>query len=116
MVKTQSGRQPFAHITPSDARKVLRVMLGLVGIQECARYRTHDLRRRHAKDLQISGMHSVQCCIWQCCCDCSSGSPLHVILEAGQWASPAFLKYIDVNRLDEELVLQAHCDESSGSD
>ena len=44
------------------------------------------------------------------------GSPLHVILDAGQWSSPAFLQYLDTNKLDEELVLHAHCDESSDSD
>ena len=59
LVRTQPGCQPFVHITPSDARRMLRVMLGLVGVVDCARYRTQDLRRGHAKDLQLSGQHVV---------------------------------------------------------
>ena len=34
------------------------------------------------------------------------------ILEAGQWRSPAFLKYLDMHSLDRDLIAQAHCDES----
>jgi hypothetical protein len=40
------------------------------------------------------------------------GSPLWKILEAGEWRSPAFLKYLDMSQLDEELVLNSHMDES----
>ena len=61
-------------------------------------YRTHDLRRGHALDLQCSG------------------APLWKILDAGEWSSPAFLKYLDLHRLDAELVVQAHMDESDSSD
>lgn len=46
----------------------------------------------------------------------SPGAPLWKILEAGQWRSPAFLKYLDMNSLDTELVAQAHCDESDSDD
>ena len=37
-----------------------------------------------------------------------SGAPLYEILEAGQWTSPAFLKYLDIHRLETELVVQVH--------
>ena len=46
---------PFRSITAANALKVLRVMLGLVGVTDPEKYRTHDLRRGHAKDLQLAG-------------------------------------------------------------
>ena len=42
----------------------------------------------------------------------ASGAPLWEILAAGEWSSPAFLKYLDLHRLDTELVVQAHACES----
>ena len=83
-----------------------------MGIANASLYRCHDLRRGHAKDLQ------------------ESGAPLRVILEAGEWKSPAFLEYLDIHKLETDLVVQvmvsvvrrclfalasateAHCDES----
>jgi len=44
------------------------------------------------------------------------GAPLYEILEAGDWKSPAFLKYLDRARLERDLVIQAHLDESDGAD
>ena len=108
---------PFKDITAANALKVLRIMMGLVGVDDPGRYKTHDLRRGHAKDLQLAGKWHLWFCASHLFNKCYYlGSPLHVILEAGQWSSPAFLKYIDINKLDEELVLHAHCDESSDSD
>jgi hypothetical protein len=62
------------------------------------KFRTHDLRRDHADDLR------------------ASGASLWVILTAGQWSSPAFLKYLDTGKLEADAVLQAHLDESSGEE
>ena len=45
-----------------------------------------------------------------------SGAPLWEILEAGEWSSPAFLKYLDLHRLDAELVVQAHVGESDSDE
>ena len=53
---------------------------------------------RHARDLQ------------------ANGAPLHTILAAGEWRSPAFLQYLDVNELEADAVVEAHMDESSGDD
>ena len=64
--------------------------------QLLAAFRTQDLRRGHALDLQLSG------------------APLWAILSAGEWKSPAFLQYLDMHRLETELVVQAHLDESEG--
>ena len=88
------GQGLFAGVTAASALKVLRQLLAVLKVEGAGEYRTHDFRRGHAKDLQ------------------QSGAPLWKILEAGQWRSPAFLKYLDMNSLDTELVAQAHCDES----
>ena len=45
-------------------------------------------------------------------CVCAIGAPLWKILEAGEWRSPAFLKYLDLHSLDRDLVIQAHVVES----
>jgi len=44
------------------------------------------------------------------------GAPLWEILAAGEWSSPAFLSYLDLHRLDAELVVQAHAGESDSDD
>ena len=45
-----------------------------------------------------------------------SGATLAEILLAGQWRSPAFLVYADLEALEQGAVLQAHLDEESSSD
>ena len=40
------------------------------------------------------------------------GSPLAVILAAGEWKSPAFLCYVDQQKLETDVVIAAHQDES----
>ena len=42
------------------------------------------------------------------------GAPLYEILKAGEWASPAFLKYLDLHTLECDAVVEAHVDESDG--
>jgi len=41
-----------------------------------------------------------------------AGAPLWKILEAGEWRSPAFLKYLDMHTLDRDLMIQTHVGES----
>ena len=50
-----SGKNLFPGITAASALTMLREMLEVVGAQGARSYRTHDLRRGHAKDLQVSG-------------------------------------------------------------
>ncbi len=45
-------------------------------------------------------------------CALAPGAPLWKILEAGEWRSPAFLKYLDFHKLETGLVMQAHLEES----
>jgi hypothetical protein len=52
-------------------------------------------RRGHARDLQ------------------SAGACLKEILAAGEWRSPAFLRYLDIDALESDLVVDAHMCESS---
>ena len=43
--------------------------------------------------------------------DVCAGAPLYMILAAGEWRSPAFLSYIDLHKLETDLVVQAHLEE-----
>ena len=45
-----------------------------------------------------------------------AGAPLYEILAAGEWRSPAFFAYIDYWRLETDVVVQAHVDESDDED
>ena len=94
---------------------------GTAGVACSGAYRTHDFRRGHAKDLQLSGMsYACSCCVHCCYYQRNGfvvpGAPLWQILEAGQWRSPAFLSYLDMHSLEKDLVVQAHCDESDEED
>ena len=40
------------------------------------------------------------------------GAPLYEILQAGEWRSPAFLKYLQLHTLERDAVVQAYVDES----
>jgi hypothetical protein len=95
---TAEGQRLFGQVTAALALKTLRTLLDVVNVRGAAAYRTHDLRRGHALDLQ------------------QSGAPLWEILQAGEWRSPAFLQYLDLHRLDQDLVVQAHMDEDSDDD
>ena len=53
----------FEGITAADALRVLRKILHEVHVEEAAIYRTHDFRRGHALDLQLSGGMCVACCV-----------------------------------------------------
>ena len=84
----------FGCVTAANALSTLRFILAQMGVEQASDYRTHDLRRGHAQDLV------------------ESGAPLATILAAGEWRSPAFLAYIDQNRLETDVVVAAHQDES----
>ena len=91
------GARPFSGFTGSSALHLLRELLANLGVTNASRYRTHDLRRGHARDLQ------------------ANGSTLREILNAGDWRSPAFLTYLDVNQLEEDAIMEAHIADSSDS-
>jgi len=94
LARLSPGQKLFEGITPAKALCTLRLMLHAIGIVDARDFRTHDLRRGHALDLQLAG------------------APLHEILAAGDWASPAFLVYLNKYRLERDLVQQAHLQEA----
>ena len=46
----------------------------------------------------------------------SAGAPLWEILAAGEWRSPAFMDYLDVHKMEAELVLEGCLNEESDCD
>ena len=63
------------------------------GVQGDFDFRTQDLRRGHAKDLQ------------------EAGAPLLIIFKAGEWRSSAILKYLDLTKLKHDCVAESHLPE-----
>ena len=55
LVNAKAGGKLFPNVTTSNVNHVLRSMLAELGIPNAERYRTHDFRRGHAKDLQLAG-------------------------------------------------------------
>ena len=90
----------FSGICAGVALQTLRRILGALDVKDNWSYRTHDLRRGHALDLQRSGL-AVHC--MSCRASPSlgvAGAPLYEILAAGEWSSPAFLQYLDFWKLE----------------
>ena len=93
-----TGAQPFARFDARCALANLRTCLQALGIVDAFKYRTHDIRRGHARDLQLGG------------------ASLYEILRAGEWRSPAFLSYMDKMELECGAALEAHLEDSSDDD
>ena len=91
---------------------MLRNALEAIGVPDAQSYRTHDFRRGHAEDLRLSGWDSCNGSLAAWFAFRSAGAPLWEILEAGQWSSPAFLKYLDLHSLERDVVVQAHMADS----
>ena len=70
----------------------------LTGCVDALQYTLHDMRRGHGLDLV------------------EEGGDLQEILSAGQWSSPAFLKYLDRSKVDRDAVVEAHVLESDSDD
>ena len=88
------GTRPFSDISAAGSLSTLRFFLAQLGVKDAALYRTHDLRRGRAFDLQ------------------QRGGTLREILQAGEWSSPAFLSYLDMTQLELGAVVEAHLAES----
>ena len=89
---------PFAGITAQAARKDLKKRLFQIGIDGASSYWLHDLRRGHAQDMV------------------DSGGRLCEILKAGEWTSPAFTAYLDLEAVEMAGVVEAHLAESDDED
>ena len=92
------GQSVFEGIYPGLAINTLRKYMGLLEKPNAKKYISHDIRRGHADDLR------------------RSGATLYEILTAGEWSSPAFLSYLDIDSLEADAVLEAHIDDSSSDD
>lgn len=92
------GQAAFPGVSAGGALKQLRSVLHTLGVENCSWYRTHDLRRGHALDMQLNG------------------STLQQILAAGEWRSPAFMQYLSMVDLELGAVVEAHQGESSSED
>ena len=87
--RIKPGTMLFKGKTSAIALSELRRMLEILGTPKAREYRCHDLRRGHALDLQLRG------------------APLHEILAAGEWRSPAFLEYLDRHAAERDMVQEA---------
>ena len=94
----ERGAQPFAEFKDGLALRSLRCILRRLAVPDAGIYRTRDIRRGRAQDLLVNG------------------ASLAEILSAGQWKSPAFLAYLDLETLEKGAVIEAHRDESSSDD
>ena len=92
------GQNIFAGITPAGFVRTLRRRLARLEIKDPENYGSHDFRRGHAVDMQLGGRS------------------LGEILRAGEWTSPAFMKYLDLVELEAGACLEAHLDESDEED
>ena len=90
----------FAGIGANAARCKLREMLSSLRVRDAQLYWTHDLRRGHAKDLQLSGTRPSCRMSLSALLLSRAGAPLFEILQAGQWRRPTFLSYLDLHLLD----------------
>ena len=79
----------FVGITPKIATNELRRRLSCLGVAGAEEHVLRDFRRGHAMDLA------------------ESGAPLWQILLAGEWKSPAFLLYLDLNKIEMEAIMEA---------
>ena len=105
----RTGTALFGGFTAAEANSALKDMLGKIGVAKAKEYRTHDIRRGHARDLQLSGVLAYihRCVVWFTLFCVCAGAPLWKILAAGEWRSPAFLEYMDIHRLENDVVVQA---------
>jgi hypothetical protein len=92
------GVMPFAAHSADWARKDLRCRLLELGVEGASGYWLHDFRRGHAQDMV------------------DAGGRLGEILRAGEWSSPAFTKYLDLEGLETSAVVEAHVIESDDDD
>ena len=91
----------------AGADSALKDVLGRIGVPKAREYRTHDIQRGHARDLQLSGVFQHIC--WYAVRTyyfIFTGAPLWEILAAGEWRSPAFLDYLDLHQLEQDAVVQ----------
>ena len=86
--------RPSVRMRADAARAALRARQASLGLADAAAYNLHDFSRGAAHDLA------------------EAGGGLKQLLDAGEWLSPAFLKYLDTEQLEKQVALQACIDDS----
>ena len=81
-----------------SARIALRNRIKKIGVPNADEDRARDFTRGHADDLR------------------RAGKTLREILQAGEWKSLAFLQYLNLERMEHDVVFDAHVNESSGDE
>ena len=56
VTRVPAGTRLFPKLSPAGALAALRTILVGLEVEKAECYRTHDLRRGHALDLQLSGL------------------------------------------------------------
>ena len=93
-----TGQCLWAAWSPGAVRARLRRELRELGRQDANAFGTHAFRRGHAQDIA------------------AKGGPVTDLLRAGGWHQPAWMKYLNVSRLERQSVVEAHLAESSSDD
>ena len=93
-----TGDAPWARWCAASVRSALRSALRHAGIGDADAYGTHAFRRGHAQDIVEFGGRVTD------------------ILKAGDWQMPAWMKYLDVEKLERQAVAEAHIGASSSDD
>ena len=76
------------------ARRDLKRRLRCPKVKAADAYWLHDLRCGHAQDMV------------------DNGGRLCEILKAGEWSSPAFKAYLDLDAVEQAVLVEAYLDES----
>ena len=93
------GCRVFPNISIETARAGLKQMLDELGVATASTAHLQDLRRGHAEDIRAAGGGDEALCL------------------AGGWKrkSRAVLYYLDLEQLELECCLRAHCPEADDS-
>ena len=92
------GDAPWAGWCATSVRSALRSALRHAGVGNADAYGTHAFRRGHAQDIVEFGGRVTD------------------ILKAGDWQMPAWMRYLDVEKLERQAVAEAHIGASSSDD
>ena len=92
------GDAPWAGWCATSVRSALRAALRHARVGNADAYGTHSFRRGHAQDIVEFGGRVTD------------------ILTAGDWQMPAWMRYLDVEKMERQAVAEAHFGASSSDD
>ncbi len=92
------GEAPWAGWCATGVRNALRSALRHTGVVNADACGTHSFRRGHAQDIVEFGGRVTD------------------ILKAGDWQMPAWMRYLDVEKMERQAVAEAHFGASSSDD